>query len=165
MATVTLRGNPVNTSGNLPTLGSKAPDFSLVKQDLSSVHLADLAGKKVVLNIFPSIDTATCATSVRRFNEKAAGISNTVVLCVSKDLPFAAKRFCGAEGIENVITGSSFRDTAFEDAYGVKLVDSALTGLIARSVVVLDEQGVVVYTELVPEIGSEPDYDAALAKI
>jgi thioredoxin-dependent peroxiredoxin len=165
MATVTLRGNTVNTSGNLPAVGSKAPEFNLVKQDLSSVKLADLAGKKVVLNIFPSIDTPTCATSVRKFNEKAAGKANTVVLCISKDLPFAAKRFCGAEGIENVITGSSFRDTAFEDAYGIKLTDSALAGLIARSVVVLDEAGKVVYTELVPEIGSEPDYDAALAKI
>ena len=165
MATVTLHGTPVKTSGNLPAVGSKAPDFNLVKQDLSSVKLADLAGKKVVLNIFPSIDTATCATSVRKFNEKAAGRANTVVLCISKDLPFAAKRFCGAEGIENVITGSSFRDTAFEDAYGVKLLDSALAGLIARSVVVLDESGKVVHTQLVPEIGSEPDYDAALAKI
>lgn len=165
MATVTLRGNTVNTSGNLPVVGSKAPEFDLVKQDLSSVKLSDLAGKKVVLNIFPSIDTPTCATSVRKFNEKAAGRDNTVVLCVSKDLPFAAKRFCAAEGISNVITGSSFRDTAFEDAYGVKLIDSALTGLIARSVVVVDETGTVVYTELVPETGSEPDYDAALAKI
>jgi thioredoxin-dependent peroxiredoxin len=165
MATVTLRGNTVNTSGNLPAVGAKAPEFSLVKQDLSSVKLADLAGKKVVLNIFPSIDTPTCATSVRKFNEKAAALANTVVVCVSKDLPFAAKRFCGAEGIENVITGSSFRDTAFEDAYGIKLVDSALTGLIARSVVVVDETGKVVYTELVPEIGSEPNYEAALAKI
>jgi len=127
--------------------------------------LADLAGKKIVLNIFPSIDTPTCATSVRKFNEKAAAKANTVVLCISKDLPFAAKRFCGAEGIENVITGSSFRDTAFEDAYGIKLTDSALAGLIARSVVVVDESGKVVYTELVPEIANEPDYDAALAKI
>ena len=165
MATVTLRGNTVNTSGNLPAVGSKAPEFNLVKQDLSSVKLADLVGKKVVLNIFPSIDTPTCATSVRKFNEKAGAKANTVVLCVSKDLPFAAKRFCGAEGIENVITGSSFRDTSFEDAYGVKLIDSALAGLIARSVVVLDETGKVVYTELVPETGSEPNYDAALAKI
>ncbi len=165
MATVTLRGNTVNTSGNLPAVGTAAPDFNLVKQDLSSVKLADLAGKKVVLNIFPSIDTPTCATSVRKFNEKAAGKAGVVVVCVSKDLPFAAKRFCGAEGIENVVTGSSFRDSAFEEAYGVKLTDSPLAGLIARSVVVLDESGKVVYTELVPEIGSEPDYDAALAKL
>ena len=165
MGTVTLRGNTVNTSGSLPAIGAKAPEFNLVKQDLSVVKLADLAGKKVVLNIFPSIDTPTCATSVRKFNEKAAGKANTVVVCISKDLPFAAKRFCGAEGIENVVTGSAFRDTTFEEAYGIKLLDSALAGLIARSVVVVDESGKVVYTELVPEIANEPDYDAALAKI
>jgi len=165
MATVTLRGNTVNTSGSLPAVGAKAPDFSLVKQDLSVVKLSELAGKKVVLNIFPSVDTATCATSVRKFNEKAAGKDNTVVLCISKDLPFAAKRFCGAEGIENVVTGSAFRDTAFEEAYGIKLLDSPLAGLIARSVVVVDESGKVVHTELVAEIADEPNYDAALAKI
>jgi len=165
MATVALRGTPVQTSGNLPSVGSKAPDFQLVKQDLSTVSLSDVAGKKVVLNIFPSIDTPTCATSVRKFNEKAAGKAGVVVLCISKDLPFAAKRFCGAEGIENVVTASAFRDTAFEDAYGVKILDSALKGLTARSVVVLDGEGKVVYTELVPETGSEPDYEAALAKI
>lgn len=165
MATVSLRGNPVQTSGNLPSVGSKAPDFHLVKQDLSTVSLADLAGKKVVISIFPSVDTATCATSVRKFNEKAASKEGVVVLCVSKDLPFAAKRFCAAEGLENVITGSAFRDTSFEDAYGVKLLDSGLKGLMARSVVVLDGSGVVIHTELVPEITSEPDYEAALAKI
>jgi len=165
MATVSLRGNQVQTSGNLPSIGSKAPDFHLVKQDLSGISLADLVGKKVVINIFPSIDTATCATSVRKFNEKAASKGDVVVLCVSKDLPFAAKRFCGAEGIENVVTASAFRDTLFEEAYGVKILDSALKGLTARAVVVLDGKGVVVHTQLVQEIGSEPDYEAALAVI
>jgi thiol peroxidase len=165
MSTVTLGGNPVNVSGTLPKVGSKAPDFHLVKQDLSTVSLADLSGKKVVINIFPSIDTGTCATSVRKFNEKAASKPGVVVLCVSKDLPFAAKRFCGAEGIENVVTGSAFRDTAFEDAYGVRILDSALQGLIARSVVVLDGDGTVLHTELVGEIANEPDYEAALSKI
>lgn len=165
MATTALRGNPVQTSGDLPKVGSTAPGFELVKQDLSSVKLSDLAGKKVVLNIFPSIDTPTCATSVRKFNEKAASKANTVVLCVSKDLPFASKRFCGAEGIENVVTASGFRDTAFEQAYGIQIADSALKGLMARSVVVLDESGKVVHTQLVAEIADEPDYDAALAKL
>ena len=165
MATVSLRGNPVNTSGNLPSIGSKAPNFLLVKQDLSTVSLSDLAGKKVVISIFPSVDTPTCASSVRKFNEKAVAKEGVVVLCVSKDLPFAAKRFCAAEGLEDVITGSAFRDTSFEDAYGVKLLDSALKGLLARAVVVVDGNGVVIHTELVSEIGSEPDYEAALAKI
>ena len=165
MATVSLRGNPVNTSGNLPSIGSKAPNFILVKQDLSTIALSDLAGKKVVINIFPSVDTSTCATSVRKFNEKAVSKDGVVVLCVSKDLPFAAKRFCAAEGLDNVVTGSAFRDTSFEDAYGVKLLDSGLKGLMARSVVVVDGNGVVLHTELVSEISSEPDYEAALAKI
>ncbi|HXP89446.1 MAG TPA: thiol peroxidase [Fibrobacteria bacterium] len=165
MATVSLRGNPVQTTGNLPSIGSKAPDFHLVKQDLSNISLSDLAGKKVVINIFPSVDTATCATSVRKFNEKAASLKDVVVLCVSKDLPFAAKRFCAAEGLDNVITGSAFRDTSFEDAYGVKLLDSGLKGLMARSVVVLDAAGVVVHSELVSEITTEPDYEAALSRI
>lgn len=165
MATVTLKGNPIHTSGELPTIGSKAPDFRLVKQDLSVVSLADLAGKKVVVNIFPSIDTPTCATSVRKFNQKASTLANTVVLCVSKDLPFAAKRFCGAEGLENVITASAFRDTDFEKAFGVQITDSPLQGLCARSVVIVDESGKVVYTQLVAETADEPDYDAALAKI
>lgn len=165
MPTVTLGGNPVTVSGTLPKVGSKAPDFHLVKQDLSSVTLSDLVGKNVVLNIFPSVDTGTCAASVRKFNEKAASKPDVVVLCVSKDLPFAAKRFCGAEGIENVVTGSAFRDTAFEDAYGLRILDSALQGLISRAVVVLDESGTVLYTELVGEIANEPDYEAALSKI
>ena len=165
MATTALRGNPVQTNSDLPTVGSKAPAFSLVKQDLSNVTLESLAGKTVVLNIFPSIDTPTCATSVRKFNEKAASLTDVVVVCASKDLPFAAKRFCGAEGIENVVTGSSFRDDSFETAYGVKLVDGPLAGVMARSVVVVGPDGTVKHVELVPEIGSEPDYEAALQSI
>ena len=165
MATTALRGNPVNTNSDLPAVGSTAPAFNLVKQDLSSVTLESLAGKTVVLNIFPSIDTPTCATSVRKFNEKAASLTDVVVVCASKDLPFAAKRFCGAEGIENVVTGSSFRDDSFETAYGVKLIDGPLAGIMARSVVVVGPDGKVKHVELVPEIGSEPDYEAALQSI
>lgn len=164
MATVTLRGNPLQTSGELPAVGSTAPSFSLVGGNLSEVTSESLAGKKVVLNIFPSLDTAVCATSVRTFNERAAGLDNTVVLCVSQDLPFAASRFCGAEGIENVTTGSAFRSD-FAEAYGVRLEDGPLAGLTARAVVVIDENGTVVHTELVPEIAQEPDYDAALGAI
>jgi thiol peroxidase len=164
MAQVTLRGNPMNTNGELPAVGSSAPAFSLVGSDLSEITSESLAGTKVVLNIFPSIDTPTCATSVRTFNERAAGLDNTVVLCVSEDLPFAAGRFCGAEGIQNVKTGSGFRSSFAED-YGVKLVDGPLAGVMARSVVVVDESGQVTYTQLVPETADEPDYDAALAAL
>ncbi len=165
MAQVTLRGNPLNTSGELPAVGSKAPAFSLVKSDMSTVALEDLAGQKVVLNIFPSIDTALCATTVRTFNERAAGLDGATVLCVSADLPFASGRFCGAEGIENVTTASTFRNPSFLDDYGVRLLDGRLAGLASRSVVVIDGSGTVVYTELVPEISQEPDYDAALAAL
>ena len=164
MAQVTLRGNPFNTSGELPAVGSSAPGFSLVGSDLSEINADSLSGKKVVLNIFPSIDTPTCATSVRTFNERAAGRDDTVVLCVSEDLPFAAGRFCGAEGIENVKTGSAFRGSFAED-FGVRLEDGPLAGLTARSVVVLDADGTVVHTELVGEIADEPDYDAAIAAL
>ena len=164
MAQVTLRGNPFSTSGELPAVGSSAPGFSLVGSDLSEITADSLGGKKVVLNIFPSIDTPTCAMSVRTFNERAAGRDDTVVLCVSEDLPFAAGRFCGAEGIENVKTGSAFRGS-FSDDYGVRLQDGPLAGLAARSVVVLDADGSVVYTQLVGEIADEPDYDAALAAL
>lgn len=164
MATVTLGGNPASTNGELPSVGSKAPGFTLVGSDLSEITLDSLAGKQVILNIFPSIDTPTCATSVRRFNEKAAALDNTVVLCVSEDLPFAAGRFCGAEGISNVKTGSGFR-SSFADDYGVTFTDGPLTGLMARSVVVLDGEGKVTYTQLVPEVRDEPDYDAALAAL
>ena len=164
MAQVTLRGNPFNTNGDLPDVGSSAPAFSLVGSDLGAITGESLAGKKVVLNIFPSIDTPTCATSVRTFNERAADRDDAVVVCVSEDLPFAAGRFCGAEGIENVSTGSGFRGD-FADAYGVRLEDGPLAGLMARAVVVLDEQGTVVHTQLVGEIGQEPDYDAAIAAL
>ncbi len=161
MAQVTLRGNPFNTSGDLPAVGSSAPGFSLVGSDLSEITPESFAGKQVVLNIFPSIDTPTCAASVRTFNERAAGRDDTVVLCVSEDLPFAAGRFCGAEGIENVKTGSAFRSD-FAEVYGVKLEDGPLAGLTARAVVVLDATGTVKHTQLVGEIADEPDYDAAL---
>lgn len=165
MAQITLGGNPVNTNGQLPEVGSSLENLSFVKTDLSTTSIADFKGKKVVLNIFPSIDTDTCATSVRKFNEKAASLENTVVLCVSKDLPFAQKRFCGAEGIENAIAVSDFRNSAFAKELGIELVDGPLEGLDARAVVVLDEEGVVQHTELVSEIVNEPNYDAALDKI
>ena len=163
MATTNLRGNPVNTAGELPAVGS-TPTFSLTKVDLSDITAADLAGKKVLLNIFPSIDTAVCALSVRTFNQRAGEVDNTVVLCVSADLPFAQKRFCGAEGIENVQTASTFRSD-FGKSFGVQLAEGPMSGLMARAVVVLDEQGKVTYTELVPEIAQEPNYDAALAAL
>jgi thiol peroxidase len=162
MAEVTLRGNPVHTVGELPSVGSAAPSFDLVGHALSPVTSDDFAGTTMVLNIFPSLDTATCAASVRAFNERAAGLDDTVVLCISADLPFAQSRFCGAEGIENVTTGSVFR-SAFGDDYGVRMVDGPLAGLLARSVVVVGPDGNVRYNELVPEISTEPDYDAALA--
>ena len=165
MATITLKGNPVETIGELPEVGAQAPAFTLVGPDLSELSLAGFAGKKVVLNIFPSIDTGTCATSVRRFNEAASGLNNTAVLCVSADLPFAASRFCGAEGIENVRTGSSFRSPEFGKDYGVTFISGPLTGLLSRSVVVIDEAGKVIYTEQVQETTEEPDYDSALAAL
>ena len=164
MAQVTLGGNPVNTVGELPAVGEQAPDFTLAGADLSDVTRESVSGKKVVLNIFPSIDTPTCAQSVRTFNQKAADRDDTVVLCVSEDLPFAMSRFCGAEGIENVKTGSAFR-TDFGKAYGVSISDGRMAGLMARAVVVLDENGNVLHNELVPEIANEPNYDAALAAL
>lgn len=165
MATITLKGNNIHTSGTLPAAGSIAPDFKLVKSDLGEMSLSELKGKKVLLNIFPSLDTGVCAASVRKFNEKAASLENTVVLSISKDLPFAMGRFCSAEGIENVVSLSAFRDTAFGNDYGLDIVDGPLAGLLARSVVVVDQEGKVVYTELVPEIVQEPDYDKALAAL
>ena len=164
MAQVTLRGNPFSTSGELPAVGSEAPSYSLVGSDLSEISSESLSGKKVVLNIFPSIDTPTCAASVRTFNERAADLDDTVVLCVSEDLPFAGGRFCGAEGIENAKTGSGFRSD-FAEAYGVRLEEGPMSGLMARAVVVVDENGIVKYTQLVGEIADEPDYDAALAAL
>jgi len=164
MAETALRGNPIHTNGELPRVGSAAPDFTLVGSDLGEVKLSDYAGRRVVLNIFPSLDTGVCATSVRKFNELAAGLDNTTVVCASADLPFAMGRFCAAEGIENVVVGSAFRSSFAED-YGVKLVDSPMAGLCARSVVVVDADGKVVYTELVPETTQEPDYDSAVAAL
>ena len=165
MATVTLGGNPIHTNGELPKIGSKAPDFKLVNTDLSIASLADFAGSKVVLNIFPSIDTGTCATSVRTFNAKASALSNTKVLCISRDLPFAQKRFCGAEGLENVINLSDFNTGSFGKTYGLEITDSVLAGLHSRVVIVLDENGVVKYTEQVPEIADEPNYESAIAAL
>jgi len=162
MAKITLKGNPVNTSGDLPVKFSKAPEFSLVKSDLSSVSLSAFKGKKLLLNIFPSLGTSVCATALRKFNQMAAGMTNTLVLAISKDLPFVHRDFCAAEGINNVITLSGFRDRAFGKAYGVDILDGLFEGLYARSVVIIDETGIVIYTQLVPEIGQEPDYDAAL---
>jgi thiol peroxidase len=162
MANITLRGNPVETSGELPKVGAAAPDFSLLKQDLSRASLKDFPGKKV-LNIFPSIDTPVCAASVRKFNQLVADKGGTV-LCISEDLPFAFKRFCGAENIDKVVTLSAFR-TKFAEDYGIEMKSGPLSGLHARSIVVLDENNKVLYTELVPEIAQEPNYDAALAKL
>ena len=163
MAQVTLRGNPVQVEGELPQTGSKAPDFTLTAGDLSEVTLATFAGKRKVLNIFPSVDTPTCATSVRTFNAQANDVSNTVVLCISSDLPFAQKRFCGTEGLDNVQSLSDFRNADFAVDYGVSIADGPLRALTARAVVVLDENDNVLYSELVPEIGQEPNYEAALA--
>mgnify|MGYP002755198224 CR=1 FL=1 len=162
MSQVTLQGQPIRIDGTFPTVGQTAPDFVLAANDLSDKTLADFAGKRKVLNIFPSIDTGVCAQSVRTFNQRAAALQNAVVLCVSADLPFALSRFCGAEGIENVVTLSSFR-SSFGADYGITLADTPLRGLTARAVVVLDENNKVLYAELVPEIGQEPNYEAALA--
>jgi thiol peroxidase len=163
--TITLRGNPINVDGDLPAAGSSAPDFVLTSGDLAEVSLKDFAGKRKVLNIFPSIDTPTCATSTRKFNEAAGKLNNTVVLCVSGDLPFAAKRFCAAEGLANVAHLSTFRHPEFLKAWGVEMVSGPLAKLTARAVVVLDENNKVLHSEMVPEIGSEPNYDAALKVI
>lgn len=165
MAEIKLKGNPINTSGELLPVGSNAPDFTLVNQSLENLSLGDFDGKRLVLNIFPSIDTPVCAASVRRFNQIAAEIPDTVVLCISKDLPFALQRFCGAEGIKNVVTLSSFRDLDFGKNYGMELIDGPLQGLYARAIIVLDKSNKVIYNELVPEIGQEPDYSKALAAL
>ena len=165
MAQITLKGNTINTIGNLPEVGTMAPYFTLVKNDLSEGSLADYKGKKVILNIFPSLDTGTCAASVRRFNQEASQLDNTVVLCISKDLPFAQARFCGAEGLEDVHNMSDFRTGQFGKDYGVEIADGPLAGLESRAVVVVDEEGKVIYTEQVPEIVDEPDYDKAFAAL
>lgn len=163
MSSITLGGNPVNTSGELPKIGTQLADFKLVKNDLSIATLADFAGKKVVFNIFPSIDTGTCAASVRKFNATAANLNNTVVLCISRDLPFAQKRFCGAEGIENVENLSDFKEGSFGKTNGLEIIDGVLAGLHSRAVIVIDEKGTILHTEQVNEIADEPNYEAALA--
>ena len=163
MASITLGGNPIHTSGELPIVGSKMADFKLITNDLSVVTLSDYAGKKLILNIFPSIDTGTCAASVRQFNQNAASLSNTKVLCISRDLPFAQKRFCGAEGLENVINLSDFQSGAFGKTNGLEITDGPLAGLHSRAIIVLDENGTIIHTEQVSEIADEPNYEAALA--
>ncbi len=165
MAQVTLKGNPIHTNGDLPAVGAKAPDFKLTTGDLKDVTLADYRGKRKVLNIVPSLDTSVCATSTRKFNERAGKLANTVVLVVSADLPFASKRFCTTEGLQNVVPLSLMRDKNFAKDYGVLLQDGPLQGICARAVVVLDEGDKVVYRQLVPEIGQEPDYEAALKAV
>jgi thioredoxin-dependent peroxiredoxin len=165
MAKITFKGTPVNTYGNLPQPGQQAPDFKLVKSDLANMTLSELQGKKVVLSISPSFDTSICATSVRKFNQLAAGKTNVVVLAITKDLPFAHARFCTTEGITNVIALSGFRDKDFGKSYGIELIDGPFEGLYARSIVVINETGKVVHSQLVPEIASEADYDAALAAL
>ncbi|MDR5804023.1 thiol peroxidase [Caballeronia sp. LZ001] len=165
MSQVTLGGNPIDVRGTFPSAGQQAADFTLVGADLGDVKLAKFAGKRKVLNIVPSLDTPTCATSTRKFNEAAAGLDNTVVVVVSGDLPFAAKRFCTTEGIENVVTASTFRGHEFAEAYGVDVTSGPLKGLTARAVVVLDADNKVLHSELVPEIKQEPNYDAALASL
>lgn len=163
MSTVTLKGNPIHVDGSLPAAGSTALAFSLVAKDLKNVSLTDFAGKRKILNIFPSVDTPTCATSVRHFNQDASGLDNAVVLCISADLPFAQARFCGAEGLANVVTLSTMRGAAFLKDYGVAIADGPMAGLAARAVVVLDEHDKVLHSELVGEIAHEPNYEAALA--
>ena len=165
MASITLGGNPINTSGTLPNIGTSAPDFKLVKTDLSLATLADFKGSRLVLNIFPSIDTGTCATSVRTFNAKASSLENTKVICISRDLPFAQKRFCGAEGLENVINLSDFKTGSFGKDYGLEITDSVLAGLHSRVVIVLDENGTILHTEQVSEIADEPNYEAAITAL
>jgi thiol peroxidase len=163
MAAITLGGNPIHTSGDLPQQGSQASDFSLIKNDLSTANLSDFLGKKLVLNIFPSIDTGTCAQSVRTFNEKASNLENTMVLCISRDLPFAQQRFCGSEGLENVVNLSDFKLGQFGKDYGLEITDGPLAGLHSRVVIVLDEKGTVLHAEQVGEIANEPNYESALA--
>lgn len=165
MAQITFKGNPIHTNGNLPAVGSKAPNFKLTAADLSTKSLEDFAGKNVVLNIFPSVDTGVCAQSVRSFNQKLSTVNNTAVLCISKDLPFALTRFCGAEGLTDVVSLSDFKNNDFEDAYGVKMVEGPLEGLLSRAVVVINPAGEIIYTEQIPEIAQEPSYENALKAI
>ena len=162
MAQITFKGNPIHTSGELPKIGATALDFRLTRTDLADISLADFRGKRIIMNIFPSLDTPVCATSVRKFNEEAGKLENAVVLCISRDLPFAHKRFCTAEGLANVVSASEYKDFSFSDRYGLRIVDGPLEGLFSRAIVVLDAAGKVLYTEQVPEIAQEPDYAAAL---
>lgn len=165
MAEITLKGNTIKTNGELPQVGSVAKDFQLVATDLSVKSLADFKGTKLVLNIFPSVDTGTCAASVRKFNQEASTLENTKVLCISRDLPFAQNRFCGAEGLENVINLSDFKDASFGNSYGLTIENGPLAGLHSRAVIVIDENGIVKYTEQVAEIVDEPNYESALAAL
>lgn len=165
MAEITVGGNLVHTIGELPAVGSKAPDFILRKDDLSKVSIADFKGKKVVMNIFPSLDTGTCAASVRHFNAAASNLDNTVVLCISRDTPFAQKRFCGAEGLNDVINLSDFNTGQLTKDYGLQITDGAMEGFASRVVIILDEEGNVTYTQQVPEVADEPNYDEALAAL
>jgi len=163
MASITLGGNPIHTSGELPAIGTKIADFKLINTDLAAVSLSDFAGKKVVLNIFPSVDTGTCAASVRKFNENASKLENTTVLCISRDLPFAQKRFCAAEGLENVVNLSDFKNGEFGKTNGLEITDGPLAGLHSRVIIVIDENGIITHTEQVGEIADEPNYEAAIA--
>jgi thiol peroxidase len=165
MASITLGGNPIHTSGELPKVGSQLADFKLIQNDLSIASLSNFAGKNLILNIFPSIDTGTCAASVRKFNETAGKMENTTVLCISRDLPFAQKRFCGAEGLENVINLSDFQEGGFGKANGLEIVDGPLAGLHSRVLIVTDAKGTIIHTEQVAEIADEPNYEAALAAL
>ena len=165
MAKITLKGNPINTCGELPSVGSAAPDFNLTNTDLADVSLSSFAGKKIVLNIFPSVDTPVCAASVRRFNEELSKLDNTVVLCVSLDLPFAHKRFCGAEGLEAVMPVTEMRSRGFGEDYNVRITDGPLAGLLSRAVVVIDANGKIAYTQQVPEIVEEPNYEDVVAAV
>ncbi|MBM3405464.1 MAG: thiol peroxidase [Bacteroidetes bacterium] len=165
MADIKLKGNPFHTQKDLPGTGTRAADFMLTGNDLGDVSLKHFVGKRIVMNIFPSLDTPVCAASVRRFNAEAGKIKDTVVLCISKDLPFAHGRFCAAEGLTNVVTLSAFRDNSFAEGYGVTIKDGPLAGLFSRAIVIIDEQGIITYTEQVPEITQEPDYQAALESV
>ncbi|MCK9329710.1 MAG: thiol peroxidase [Candidatus Cloacimonetes bacterium] len=162
MAQIKLKGNPINTNGDLPKINSIAPNFTLTAQDLSEISLKEYFGKKIILNIFPSIDTQVCATSVRKFNAESSNLDNTVVLCISADLPFAHSRFCGAEGLNNVITLSNFRDNDFANKYACEIIDGPMKGLLSRAIIIINEQGKVIYTEQVSDIVLEPDYEKAL---
>ncbi|MEM1000918.1 MAG: thiol peroxidase [Bacteroidota bacterium] len=165
MATITLQGNPVETAGQLPALGTNAPDFTLTGVDLADITLSQYQGKRVVMNVFPSIDTGICAMSTRKFNEAAQSLENTVVLCISRDLPFAHARFCGAEGLKNVVSASEYKNSSFSDGYRTLMTTGPMSGLMSRAVVVVDEAGKIIYHEQVPEIAQEPNYDAALASL